>query len=105
MFMVWITQQQTSSIVVESSVRLSEIISDAQIDLTSVVGESWQKICSTLIFTASDTKPLSRNTTRSGSSFASSFTRSSVTPLSKQATRALSSTKNTVLPCTVSRRI
>src|SRR5690606_18730088 len=69
-----------------------------QIALTSVVGESWRKICSTLIFTASETKPLSRNTTRRGSCLASSFTRSSVMSLSKQATRALSSTKNTVLP-------
>lgn len=29
-----------------------------QIALTSVDGESWRKICSTLIFTASDTKPI-----------------------------------------------
>ena len=42
------------------------IHSHYQSALTSVVGDSWRKICSTLIFTASETKPLSRKTTRRG---------------------------------------
>ena len=43
-----------------------EFANSHHIDITLVIGESWLNICSTLIFTASETKPLSRKTTQSG---------------------------------------